>query len=145
MRQQAPGPIVHSFTSLWEYQCCGEPVGVGDVVTVEHIPYPENITGELSGVHEVDWYVGHHTITEEQLHATDRVRVARIWEVWVTLDFHPGPGHYSARAGSGRLTRVDRMRPWDPAWSEDRPAPAGSHDPAEPAGWLMRLEPLPPR
>ena len=144
MSHQAPTTTVHSFTDLWEYQCCGEPVAVGDVLRLEHIPYDDGL-GALAGVHEVDWYVGHHTVGEQPGHAADLVRVLDLWEVRVTLDVHRRPGHVAPRAGSARLTRVDRMRPWGPAWAEDRPAPAGSHDPAEPAGWLMRLDPLPPR
>lgn len=68
--------LVYAFTSFWEFECCGDPWRVRDVVEVELEP------GEPSGRDElapapIEWYLGRHGSSGN---SPSTVRIRRIWE-----------------------------------------------------------------
>jgi len=134
-------PVVHSFTALWEYECCGTELAVGDVVELDHQPLePDDVWSAL--VH-IDWYVGHHDTGDDAQRARSRVRVLAIWEAYATRTYHPEPaGYYADEPGTGRLVGVDRMVAHNPDWYDDMPEPPRTYVPREPSGWVMQLEVL---
>lgn len=140
-------PPVHSFTSLWEYECCGDPVEVGGTLTVDHRPWRAAAGGidAFAGVLHLDWYVGHHTVAEEPDAGRTRVRVLGLWEAGRELDYHPygglhGRGEYRSVAGSARLTPIPRMATLRPEWEDGELDPRRRHTPRQPFGWVMRLQ-----
>ncbi|MCE1178266.1 MAG: hypothetical protein LWW86_04445 [Micrococcales bacterium] len=142
-------PIVHSYTDLWEYACCGEPVSVGDEITVRRIIDPGHANKVYGHIVPVDWYVGYHVFDDTEGPVESHpVRVLALWEAHSELGYHaeagdpPDNGYYAPLPGTGRLTPIETMVTWDEAWDLAFADPRADYTPVEPRGWVMRLEVL---
>ena len=135
--KRAPS-IVHSYTSFFEYECCGDPVSVNDVLDVDHIPMDRRDTA-ICDLMPLDWYVGHHALGGPDDPGTrSRVRVKRLWEVYLHYRFDLARDAYVPIPGSGSLREVPAMR--FGAVDDDMPVAGADYRPTSPQGWIMRLE-----
>lgn len=112
---------VLAFISAREYECCGEPLRVGDVTTVLQSPYRGGHPWD-DVVGPIDWTVVRHV-------AADRVVEERV-RVWRVLEIRSRQG--AAQRDEPRVVVQEAGR------IAGVPVPGGVTE-----GWLLQLELLP--
>ncbi|MEL4357801.1 MULTISPECIES: DUF6578 domain-containing protein [unclassified Luteococcus] len=132
------------FIPRWEYQCCGEPLRVGDVLPLRLNPMPPDRVWARRLPAPPEWVGTHHgpAAPGDRL---IRAHVYRIWEAFA--DEEVVGGRIRLAPSSGSLRPILVINPnrdtWegDPDW--DRPGlPPGRRRPRAAHGWVLLVDVL---
>ena len=132
------------LVSLWEYECCGDPLRAGDTTTLQLIhTAPDRIWSRRLPV-APEWHLTRHRVDEVE--RVVRAQVFRLWEAFCDLQRNPN-GSWDPAPSSGTLRPVLTMQPHRDTWQGDpdwhRPGmPAGRRRPRAAQAWVVLLDVL---
>lgn len=132
-----PGEQSATFTDLWEYECCGTGLSVGDDLLVDLVAADEHdrVWGDCLD-EPISWYLGHHD-TGGEFPVSVRATVLRVYEAYCDLEYVPRGRYFRPAPGSGRLVAVPTMATGKSSWYErEPPDPPARFTPTEPVGWV---------
>lgn len=117
-----------AFVAQWEYECCGDPLQVGEAVDLtltsvskEPLPGPDG--------RPVSHHIEHHVSDDPMRHV--RARVVGVWEERIRHEQRDGVWY--PVAATAEFTPIRRMAVWEQQW---QPTNSG----ARPTGWVVELD-----
>lgn len=129
-------PTVLLMTSLWEYQCCGDPISVGEVVEFSVSTMPSDPVFQPLFSQPLTRYASRHSIDASEVELVGRV--VKLWEG--RADVRETPTCSERCPGTGRITPITTMVPWDERWAGQDHVESMRR---EPACWILEVEELP--
>lgn len=134
--------MTYGWAAAWEFQCCGTPLRVGDMIEASPAPGEDDLAWARLLPGPVEWVVGHHDVDLASPERRRRWRITRIRSVWAPTTPIPGGIGLMADPAAARLLDTGRTAPH--SGSEEAqvvPAPPGIRPGEEHWGWVLDLRP----